>query len=191
MEMVLTLAGIGCIIAAIVGGGIKIKDIVEMGTVGSLWRQVLLAVFGCVLLYLGSGSGLLGPYALKTNAPGLSSEAGDAPSITGEGSSAHALPLTIQNECPENVRIELAYKSREGWTNRGGAYWIYAPFERNRMMLNEEPLLLMSGDVYVFARGLTSGKEWSGSYEFDGSARLRQFRLTPENGEYTLPLICG
>jgi hypothetical protein len=52
MGAALILIGVGCVIAAIVGGGVKLQQL-EVGTVPSLWRQGLLGVFG----FLVSGFG--------------------------------------------------------------------------------------------------------------------------------------
>ena len=48
----LLIIGVVALFAAIVGGGIKIKEI-EVGTVPSLWRQGLLAVFGVIVALTG------------------------------------------------------------------------------------------------------------------------------------------
>jgi hypothetical protein len=45
--------GIGCIAAAIVGGGLKAFNIMEIGVIASVARQVLLAAFGVVLIVAG------------------------------------------------------------------------------------------------------------------------------------------
>jgi hypothetical protein len=52
MDTVVILIGVGCIIGAIIGGGLKIQ-VMEMGKLDSLWRQLLLAIFGSVLIYVG------------------------------------------------------------------------------------------------------------------------------------------
>jgi hypothetical protein len=49
---ILLVIGVVALFAAIVGGGIKIRDI-EVGTVPSLWRQALLGAFGIVVTALG------------------------------------------------------------------------------------------------------------------------------------------
>lgn len=49
---ILLVIGVVALFAAIVGGGIKIRDI-EVGTVPSLWRQGLLGAFGIVVTALG------------------------------------------------------------------------------------------------------------------------------------------
>ena len=49
---ILLVIGVVALFAAIVGGGIKIRDI-EVGTVPSLWRQGMLGAFGVVVAALG------------------------------------------------------------------------------------------------------------------------------------------
>ena len=53
MAIALVLAGVACIIAAIVGGGVKLRD-VEFPTVKSLWRQLMLGGFGVLLAFAGA-----------------------------------------------------------------------------------------------------------------------------------------
>src|SRR4051794_4018780 len=48
----LLVIGVVALFAAIVGGGIKIKEI-EVGSVPSIWRQALLAIFGLVIGTIG------------------------------------------------------------------------------------------------------------------------------------------
>ena len=60
MNTTFMLLGVVCLIAAIVGGGLKAAG-VEMPAVGSVRRQLLLGLLGVVLIvagpYIGSGSG--------------------------------------------------------------------------------------------------------------------------------------
>jgi hypothetical protein len=48
----LLVIGVVALFAAIVGGGIKIREI-EVGSVPSVWRQALLAIFGLVVGTIG------------------------------------------------------------------------------------------------------------------------------------------
>src|SRR5687768_6178456 len=50
----LILIGVGCIIAGIVGGGVKLHQL-EVGSVKSVWRQGLLVAFGIILSAIGLG----------------------------------------------------------------------------------------------------------------------------------------
>jgi hypothetical protein len=52
MDTILILAGIACIIGAIIGGGVKLVH-VEVSPISSLRRQIFLAVFGAVLVLSG------------------------------------------------------------------------------------------------------------------------------------------
>src|SRR5256885_1749540 len=49
---ILLVIGVVALFAAIVGGGIKFKDI-EVGSVKSLWRQGLLGIFGIIVSLVG------------------------------------------------------------------------------------------------------------------------------------------
>lgn len=49
---ILLVIGVVALFAAIVGGGIKIREI-EVGTVSSLWRQIMLGIFGLVVGLIG------------------------------------------------------------------------------------------------------------------------------------------
>src|SRR3954452_23126907 len=48
----LLVIGVVALFAAIVGGGIKIREI-EVGSLPSIWRQALLAIFGLVVGTIG------------------------------------------------------------------------------------------------------------------------------------------
>ena len=52
MGAALILIGVGCMIAAIVGGGVKLQQL-EVGTVKSLRRQTMLGLFGALLSTIG------------------------------------------------------------------------------------------------------------------------------------------
>lgn len=56
METLLVLTGVACIIGAIIGGGVKLVQI-ELSPVASLWRQLLLGIFGLVLVISGVVAG--------------------------------------------------------------------------------------------------------------------------------------
>ena len=49
---ILIVIGVVALFAAIVGGGVKIKDI-EVGSVPSKWRQGMLALFGVFVAFVG------------------------------------------------------------------------------------------------------------------------------------------
>ena len=56
MDKTILYSGLACIIAAIVGGGVKAFG-VEIPLLSSLKRQSLLAIFGCVLVVISLGVG--------------------------------------------------------------------------------------------------------------------------------------
>lgn len=49
---ILIVIGVVALFAAIVGGGLKVRDI-EVGSVPSKWRQGMLAVFGLLVAFIG------------------------------------------------------------------------------------------------------------------------------------------
>jgi hypothetical protein len=56
VDTTLILIGVGCIIGGIIGGGVKLVQ-VELSPVSSLWRQLLLGIFGIILVVSGLISG--------------------------------------------------------------------------------------------------------------------------------------
>jgi hypothetical protein len=59
METTLLVVGLGCVVAAIVGGGIKLQQL-EIREFTSLWRQGLLGTFGAVLLLIVAWNNVVG-----------------------------------------------------------------------------------------------------------------------------------
>lgn len=53
MNAVMIGVGVVAIFAAIVGGGVKLQNI-EVGNIASVWRQLLLGLFGLILLLVGA-----------------------------------------------------------------------------------------------------------------------------------------
>ena len=49
MNAILIVTGVVAIFAAIVGGGVKLQNI-EVGNIVSVWRQLMLGLFGLILL---------------------------------------------------------------------------------------------------------------------------------------------
>jgi len=86
MNTILILIGVGCIIGAIIGGGVKLVQI-ELSPVASLWRQLLLGLFGIILVVSGIVAG---------KAPGPA-QSGPAPSGTQGNPSSAAAPGTGVN----------------------------------------------------------------------------------------------
>jgi hypothetical protein len=56
LDTILIMTGVGCIIGAIIGGGVKLVQI-ELAQVKSLWRQSMLGIFGAILIIWGLVSG--------------------------------------------------------------------------------------------------------------------------------------
>ena len=88
MAIALVLAGVACIIAAIVGGGVKLRD-VEFPTVQSVWRQVMLGGFGALLAFAGAVVGSEDPP--QAAAAELNAEAPAADAANETATSAEAL----------------------------------------------------------------------------------------------------
>lgn len=81
MGAVLILIGVGCMIAAIVGGGVKLQQL-EVGAVTSLRRQALLGLFGFAVSAFGlaiDAGILLGPSAEQPALTNTVLNAGGAP----------------------------------------------------------------------------------------------------------------
>lgn len=53
MNAILIVTGVVAIFAAIVGGGVKLQNI-EVGNIVSVWRQLMLGLFGLILLLVGA-----------------------------------------------------------------------------------------------------------------------------------------
>lgn len=81
MEITLILTGVACIIGAIIGGGVKLVQI-ELSPVASLWRQLLLGIFGLILVISGLIAGGYVPILSKQKmlAPQSASSGNNQPS---------------------------------------------------------------------------------------------------------------
>jgi hypothetical protein len=113
VETTLMSAGLACLIAAIVGGGLKAFGI-EMPVLGSIGRQVLLAGLGGVLVISGARSDLWKPDsgpAVTTPAPRVSPE----PQRSETGSSANPqAPQTTEVVRSEQDQIQSCKWATEG-----------------------------------------------------------------------------
>ena len=76
MAIALVMVGVACIIAAIVGGGVKLRD-VEFPTVQSLWRQLLLGGFGLLLSLAGAVVATKDPPEVAADATNMEALAAD------------------------------------------------------------------------------------------------------------------
>jgi hypothetical protein len=90
MNTTLILIGIGCIIGAIIGGGVKLVQI-ELSPVTSLWRQMLLGCFGIILVISGVMAGKPSPASGPGQAgAGLSDQHANSSSGVAAGTGADA-----------------------------------------------------------------------------------------------------
>jgi hypothetical protein len=89
MDTSLILIGVGCIVAGIVGGGLKIAG-EEFGKIDSLWRQGLLGVFGVVV----AGFGLISSGQLNLRA--LTATSSQSSPVAQAAVSAAVTPLASQ-----------------------------------------------------------------------------------------------
>ena len=120
MYKTILYSGLGCIIAAIVGGGVKAFGM-ELPLLSSLKRQSLLAIFGCVLVVLSLGAGDKKPDAQAPTAPARPNLAvgtwtlHDAVDRDGDDWSDSTLKFTSQEETPDG----LALKGTFTWRAKG------------------------------------------------------------------------
>ena len=117
---ILLVIGVVALFAAIVGGGVKIKEI-EVGSVPSRWRQGLLALFGLVVG--GIGLVLLLPDNEAANAGaaqenGTSARENAAGDGTGDESSANQASTAAS---PTNENAGAANDSETGTADDNGA----------------------------------------------------------------------
>jgi hypothetical protein len=93
---ILLVIGVVALFAAIVGGGVKIKEI-EVGSLPSRWRQIFLAIFGIVVGVTG---------LVMVMDPGEGSKSAEEPSqnseSTDQGGTTGAEPTVSDNTADEN-----------------------------------------------------------------------------------------
>jgi hypothetical protein len=87
----LMITGVTCVIVAIVGGGVKIGS-AEFKDISSLWRQLLLAVFGSVLVCSG--------YAMQQQISPTPSISVGSPSTGGTDANAAMVPADNATKPP-------------------------------------------------------------------------------------------
>lgn len=220
MGMVIVVIGLGCVIAAIVGGGVKLHNL-EVGSIKSLGRQALLGLFGLIVSLIGlgmemDGSATGGTSALSdlgnesaaaaaTNTLALENEAapesGVASNFVAAASDLGIAPqpaamatgksLVFANACPKELSIWIVYEGANGWTSHNQAYWTVPGNERITMADRDIPLSPVSDELYYFAKTTDGSNEWSGDSSFDGLANLRKAVVTTDaNNNYLLELTC-
>ena len=112
METTLTTAGIACIIAAIVGGGLKAFAI-EIPALHSGRRQAALGAFGVLLVAMGLGWNRLSPTTLPASsgrpasgqAPAGQPSAGPASSGQASVSTAECTPAWFANSSSGRIKV--------------------------------------------------------------------------------------
>jgi hypothetical protein len=116
MDTTLVLIGVGCIIGAIIGGGLKLTTVMEMGALESLWRQILLGAFGVCLVLFGLVQGGSISLPSPAEAPGAAPEGNGnvaisampapSPSANATTAAVPAQPQAPQQEAtPVNPKI--------------------------------------------------------------------------------------
>jgi hypothetical protein len=89
VDTILILTGVACIIGAIIGGGVKLVQI-ELSPVASLWRQIMLGIFGAVLVVSGLVAGGYLPLSNKRAVPQSASASGSAPPTSDQRQTSRA-----------------------------------------------------------------------------------------------------
>jgi hypothetical protein len=122
MDTSLILIGVGCIIAGIIGGGLKIAT-TEFGKIDSLWRQGTLAVFGFIVAGFGLvSSGQLNLRALTGAASQPSSGAQAVASVAATPSASPAASTSAgegsARAAPRSAQQTSATASSAGATPR-------------------------------------------------------------------------
>ena len=128
MEPTLVVAGIAFIGAAIAGGGLVAFKI-EVPLIDSLPRQVMLALFGAVLLVMGFVSGMGNGQTPQAEAGGLEAtgSGGVTTATTSANAEASGLAETTTSDGPESpgeMRFTTYYWN-DGWSEH--ASWVSPP----------------------------------------------------------------
>jgi hypothetical protein len=133
LDTTLILIGVGCIIGAIIGGGVKLVQI-ELSQVKSLWRQSMLGVFGVILiiwglisgghLTFGTQSAVTSQAADTTNSPPVEPQKAPEPQKAAEASPSKQTLAESQPPAPPPAKapVTTAYKVDIFWcvTDDGG-----------------------------------------------------------------------
>lgn len=219
MGMVIVVIGLGCVIAAIVGGGVKLHNL-EVGSIKSLGRQALLGLFGLIVSLIGLGmemdgtagggaafSGTGNESASDVAANALALDNGSVPETNVATDMVALAPetavapqpaamatgksLVFANACPKELSIWIVYEGANGWTSHNQAYWTVPGNERITMADRDIPLSPVSDELYYFAKTTDGSTEWSGDSSFDGLANLRKAVVTTDaKNNYLLELTC-
>jgi uncharacterized membrane protein len=212
---VLILIGAVALFAAIVGGGIKIRDI-EVGSVPSLWRQGLLGVFGIFIGLIGLGlvanpNGLSKTEGLASNGLTNNIAAGSANLVDANSMDANAMDndtgpaapvaesaapreearnIYVRNSCGEPIKIWLAYNRNGQWMTAGS--WSFAAGEASNVENDGITVATAMPEVYFYAKSTTSATEWSGNTTVGDLKNLLKGNISvDDSGRYLLDLTCN
>ena len=214
----LLVLGAVALFAAIVGGGIKYRDI-EVGKLPSLWRQGLLGVFGVFILLIGLGlmmdekGALADPEANAANEldPGANAAGGfdgnsmgsgagianlaeaNSAGAVGDGAIApreHALDIYLQNDCHEQIEFWLAYKNHDRWLTDGS--WTFDPNKGGTLQASDGSTVAATSDeIYLYAK-TPSGIGWTGNTTVGSLKNLTKANVGLDaQGRYTIAMACG
>lgn len=135
----LTILGIVCIIAAIVGGGLSALD-VEIPVIESVPRQLLLAAIGGVLIFAGSGG-----LDKKQATPELPENASEqVNSSTGIANTAE--PDNVMSGAPENAAedssepktYDAVFPAEVTWVSLPDMNVMFRPHSTIEMLIDDE-----------------------------------------------------
>jgi uncharacterized membrane protein len=215
----LLVLGAVALFAAIVGGGIKYRDI-EVGKLPSLWRQGLLGVFGVFILLIGLGlmmdekgaladpepndaangmdpganaAGGLDRNAMAAGADNATVVDANAAGAAGDGTMApreHALDIYVQNDCREQVEFWLAYKNNDRWLTDGS--WKFDPSKGGTLQATDGSAVAATSDeIYLYAK-TPSGIGWTGNTSVGDLKNLTKANVGLDaQGRYTISMSCS
>lgn len=190
MHQTILVAGIACLIAAIVGGGLKAFQI-EIPVVNSPVRQTILGSVGLAMI----GVGLFQPFTLREGA-GSASEEASPPSVDGDPERAIAVqctaePSTVsaggqvrirvrvvssQNTPISNARVRV--RSEWGRFSGGEPTSVTGLTDENGVYIARWQAPETSQEVYEFE--VTANKE--GESESEGVCRVSGSSQEPQTG---------
>ena len=105
-QLALILVGAACVIAAIVGGGVKFQSM-EVGSIQSLRRQILLGGFGLIILLVGLAWNLSAGDAQDENTA-AAADAANAAANEAEPAAAADATGAAQDNAAEATNAEAA-----------------------------------------------------------------------------------
>jgi len=190
-----------------VGGGVKLRAI-EVATINSLLRQILLGLFGASLCIAGIGTGSSGDdkeahaaapeNAVADAGPEANSSATPQAALAADTSSEEDKPvqddtsggqsdgpvkvttraLRIANDCSSPVVIRLVYKVDGDWLTKEDAVWTLDAGQNSTLTYNGSPVELASDELYMVAKAGDGVHIWNGDYRVGAVQNLRQANVT-------------